>query len=813
MRTCLYLVAMLLIGESAAMGADRAAVTPQEAHDWLLHVIPLPKEAAIEAKVTVPVSAISIVVRRNAAPLEAAEAEKLAAELREHGAPEAMPPSARAQFAILVGVLDATGMLEGRKVAGAERLRGLPNRDQAYVIEPAGDAALLVAALDAKGVYYGTKTLRQLMSATFGQGPDGWTVQIPLARVLDWPDLAERGEWGGSVSRDIESLADRKMNLCEAHCSSLKVTDDGRGVAEFDKTLIERGAKCAAKVVPIITHLDQLEGTGLFRVLPRTLGVGDPSKWPYGGTTVKPACFSKPETARVLGEWMVSLAEQPEVTDICIWLSEHHVACECDECRRKGQFVLEAEAIARGYALAKQARPDIRLRVLLTQGSYDFNDQVIAALPRDIGITYYDGGRTYDSSRNPMIYPLLERYAAGGAWLGCYPQLTASWRIVCPWSGPQFIRFRMTEFADKKLQCLCGYATPDNRFYDLNVNAAAEWSWNAHGRDEREFALAYFTRRGVPDPARAADWAVTLGPVGWDVYGARVPYSWFFGATAQRLAHGNLPALGDGPYAYMPTEDHIRQDLGACAAAMKLAKDVGDPALITETQVIDGYVKMLSTIHQMAAAIGAKTELTDAEKQTVTRLMAELDQATSQTTEGLRAWGQAVAPDSTAGRFDDTVQVTEQTCADIGKALARFGIDDPGRPYRMNKVGEWRTEDFAEGPRITKQWEVTESLGGPGTYHLAFVYGSGWYGLTIYTASLVSAPKDAPDQFAPVAKDEHPGTAAYTNVANVYQFDVREQDPNRRYFIIADIGGMPKDSPPEHQGCNGELIFWKQRPE
>ena len=67
----------------------------------------------------------------------------------------------------------------------------------------------------------------------------------------------------------------------------------------------------------------------------------------------------------------------------------------------------------------------------------------------------------------------------------------ASWRIVCPWSGPQFIKYRMTEFVDKNLKCLVGYATPNNRLYDFNVTAAAEWSWNAHGRDERAFATKF----------------------------------------------------------------------------------------------------------------------------------------------------------------------------------------------------------------------------------------------------------------------------------------------------------------------------------
>ncbi len=813
MRACLCALTLLLIGVTATMAAAPTPVSPQEAHDWMLHVIPLPKKVTLESKMVVPASGVAVRVQPEDPPLVLAEAESLGKDLLERSGREALPRPSEAAFVIIAGVLDESGTVAERKIEGAQQVRDLKNSEQSYLIRPLDEKTLVVTGLDAKGVFYGLKTLRQLMSATFRGEGERCTVEIPLATILDWPDLAERGEWGGSANRDIEWMAERKMNLCESHCKSLKVTDEGKGVAQFDKTLIERGAQCAVKVVPIITHLDQLQRTGLFKVFPQTLGVGDPKSWPYGGTTVKPACFSKPETVQVLADWMVSLAEQPEITDINIWLSEHHVACKCEQCKQKGQFVLEAEAIARGYELAKQVRPDIKLRVLLTQGSYEFNDQVIATLPDEIGITYYDGGRTYDSSRNPMIYPLLEEYAANGGWLGCYPQLTASWRIVCPWSGPQFIKFRMTEFVDKKLECLCGYATPDNRFYDFNVNAAAEWSWNAHGRDEREFALAYFTRKGVADPEKAADWAVMLGPVGWDVYGARVPYSWFFGAAAKSLAGGNVPSLGGGPYRYMPDEEHIASDLQTCAEATKLAQEVGDPALIAETRVIEGYVKMLKTIHQLGDAIGKKKELADEEKQTVTEQMAALDAATNQTTEGLRAWQQAAAPDSSPSRLEDTIQVTEQTCADIGRFLAQFGIEDPGRPYRKVRAGVWKTEDFDEGPEITKRWEVTDLLAGPGTYEVQFVYRRGWYGLGIHRASLMSATTDAPENLTPVVTDEHEGTAAYSNRANVYNFDLAAHDPKLRYFVVADIRGCPKDSPPDKQGCEGEVMFWKQRPE
>ena len=792
--------------------AAPVALTPQEAHDWLLHVVPLPKEANLHSKVTLPANRLQAFIDGPPDALYLQAMTAIRDSLVARGTnPDAGGGDGGFDFRFVLGVLDAQGRCDGRLVGGADRLRTLPNADQGYIIAQADDQTIVVTGLTPVGVCYGIKTLWQLVEPTLRRENGVWVCDIPIGTIVDWPDLAERGEWGGSADRDIEWMSERKLNLCESHCRGLIVTPEGKGAADFDKSLIERGAKCAVKVVPIITHMDQLNATGIFRVFPETLGKGDPKTWPDGGAEVRPACFSNPKTSRVLADWMVSLAEQPEVTDICVWLSENDVRCECDLCKQKGQFALEAEAIAGGYALAKQVRPDIRLRVLLTQGSYEHNDQVIKVLPREIGITYYDGGRTYDSSRNPMIYPLLEEYAKKG-WLGCYPQLTASWRIVCPWSGPQFIRARMTEFVDKGLKCLCGYATPDNRFYDFNVNAAAEWSWNAHGRDEREFALAYFTRKGLKDPGKAADWAAMLGPVGWDVYGARVPYWWFFDAISQRLRTDDVPPLGKGPYEYIPDEAHFQADLDTCAGAMRLAQEVGEPALIAETQVIEGYLQMLREIRELSGAVGAKKQLSADEKQAVGAIMTRLDQSTRQTVDGLRGWQQTVAPDADVSRFDDTVAVTEGTAAQIGDWVAGLGVDDPGRPFRTSTVGGWKAEDFAQDSEIRKRWDITARFSGPGRHQVKFVYKAGWYGLAIHRAALMAAAKLDPGKLTLVCEDKHEGEASYSNKANTYTLDVPNPDPNLLYFVVADIRGMPKDSPPEKQGCEGEAWWWKQRP-
>ena len=304
------------------------------------------------------------------------------------------------------------------------------------------------------------------------------------------------------------------------------------------------------------------------------------------------------------------------MSDVNVWLSEDNVACQCPKCKAVNPYVLQTQVIVRAWQSAKRVKPDLRLRLLLTQGSYASNDKVLAAAPREVGITYYDGGRTYDSSRQPMIYPLLEKYAAEGRWLGCYPQLTASWRIVAPWSGPQFIKARMSEFVDKRLQCLCGYATPSNRFYEFNVTAAAGVVV------ERRTGGASGISPWPGPPAR--DWPIPRRPpTGPSCWGR-----WAGTSTgAARCSIGSTmaspksskpesgPSWVHGHFVYFPSKEHFDADLATCDRAMRLAEGLRSPAMIEETHVIRGLVGMLKGLYLMAEATAAGKKMTAADRQ------------------------------------------------------------------------------------------------------------------------------------------------------------------------------------------------------
>jgi hypothetical protein len=792
-----------MLGTRACAAPEPASQT--EVRSWLRHLLPLPKEISIERKVTVPLD----VVRLEASPAQGELAEAAIGELTELLG-DGIARNSRPDDVFTIR-LECAQPMEARvlPVPGLDQLAKLPNSEQAYLIAPLPANGIAVAALDPRGLYYGCKTLQQLLRPGIADGK----VTIPLAEVRDWPDLAERGEWGGSASKDIEWMAERKMNLVESHVE-MSIDEAGHGVAKIDEALLERGRKHALKVVPIITHLDQLAGSGIYERYPELKGVGESAKGKWSADQIAP-CFSQPKMAEILADWFASLASQEGVSDVCVWLSEAPLQCGCEQCQKEGQFVLEAKAAVHAWELARQKTPNVRLRILLTQGSYSTNDKVLAVVPPEVGVTYYDGGRTYDSSRDPMIYPLLEDYAKQGRWLGCYPQLTASWRIVCPWSGAQFIKYRMTEFVQDGLKCLCGYATPNNRLYDFNVQAAAEWSWNSTGRDEHEFAAAWATREGLNDPEKAADWAVMLGPVGWDVYGSRVPYSAFFGEAARMIAKRSAPKLGEGMFRYFPTEGHMGEDLAVCEKAWQLAQELQAPTIIAETQTIQGYVRMIQAIYSMAALVAGKETLTPDEQQQAQALMDRLDAATRQTVEGLQAWDAATGPGLGGGRFADTVNVTDKTAVDIAAALKPFGVTDPSGPYRKRKIGAWESADFKpDAEQITKRWDVTEAISGAGTYQVRFDYTTGWWGLQMGRVALASAPANDPENLTELVVDEHPGEAAYQNKENTYTLALEDYSLDARYFIVAAIKGVTSEGKPENRrDCNGEVWMWKVRPE
>ena len=805
-------------GQEAPVVAD---VSDMEEAQWVRWVIPLPKEIEIKGKVDVPAGAVKLTLREGAGEVEKTAAEELAALLESRGGAE----EGEKTFEILVGVCDEAGKVGSATVADAVRLKDLPNREQAYCIRPAGEGRLVLTALDERGVYYAAQTLRQLLESTLANGK----VTIPLASVTDWPDLDQRGEWGGLSwfpESEIEWLARHKMNMVVYHVS-FHIREDGRGgVTNLHPDRIAFGRRHALNMVPIITHYCNLgERTNLFEAYPqlnkgRTKPKGEAVR-DLGEAQVRSVpCPSEPKMAEVLADFMCAMAAEG-ATDIDCWLTEgRNVQCLCEKCLAEGdsmQYALEARAYINGWRIARKQYPKLRIRITLTQGTYSTNDKVLAEVPPGVGVTYYCSWGTYNSLRDPMIYPLLEDFAARGGWLGVVPQLTATFAAVTPWTAPQFIRRRMNEFVDKKLKYVQGYAVYSNRLYDFNVTATAEWSWNAKGRDERGFAAAYATRRGISDPDAFAEWAVLLGPVGWDFYGPAMYDFNHTGKLVDMMAARSDPKLGKkGPFEYFPTFEHFDDDLGACDQAMKIAERLGEPGIIAETRVIQGYVKMMKEIAFIATQVSSRAEPTYDERVEVQNALTGLGMAGLATVDGLEAWAQSLGRDLMVyDRYAITLAAVSDTVYGMGDALSGWGIRSFASSYFRKKTGAWESDDFAEKTRITKKWDVTDHVLVPGTFEVTFKNARSHYALDIHRAALAHAPADKPEQLADLSVDEHEGQTGYHGSnANDYTLTLDRLYPGARYFVVADIEGHPAETlVGALKHCKGSVWMRALRPE
>ena len=797
------------------------AVSGPEAKQWLNWAIPLPKEVALERKVTLSADRVRLTLRDGATSLEKSALRCLQDLFRDKAGVDSSP--ANSSFEILLGVCNAQGRVGDVTVADAGRLTGLPNREQAYLIRSVGDNRLVLTALDARGVFYAALTLGQLLESRFVRE----SVALPLAEITDWPDMAERGEWGfittasGAIHPDdIERLSACKMNLLEFQ-TQYRVEEDGRAVVDVDRSLLRRGHARAVNMVPIITHLNGLgrPGIGGYRVYPELRGKGLSAVVKSRAAECAP-CASNPKLVELLADWMRGFATYEPVTDVCCYLSETSLHCECETCAGEGvgQFALEARAFVNAWRLAVKDFPKLRTRILLTQGSYSTNDKVLAEIPPEVGVTYYDGARTYDSSPEPMIYPLLEDFAAQGRWLGVYPQLTPSWRIVSPWSGPQFIKTRMTEFVDKKVTSLAGYVVGGSRLFDFNLTASAEWSWNAHGRDEAEFATAWATRRGMTPAhaALAADWAVKLGQAAWDIYGARLVERYLFRPAnlTGMISAGTPPNYGAGMLKYIPNAEHLEGNLSNCRQALALAERIGHADMLAESKAILTYYQIVREIASICTLLGEGKSTTKADVNVLQHHMNRLALAGLLNVRALRDWERptgGLRGPAGGRRLAESRKATLDAVNAVATALKRFGIRDPVETFRPStEIGGWKTGDFQEEEAIEMSMDVTELISGPGRYQLTFQYTKGWYGLRTQRAALVSAQPDNPEKRTELAVDEHPGHARSRSYGNVYQLNLPQHDPALRYFIVARVRGTsPRDMTPERTGCGGKV--WLER--
>jgi len=642
---------------------------------WSRYLLPLPHELRFEGEVVLHPSQVGLRLRVGAGPVE----QQAAAELEALFQRQAGCRPEGEGFEILLGVADAQGQMEGRRLAGAGRLEGLSNREQAYLIEPLGKEGLVLAGGGPAGVYYAALTLAQLLSPVMDAGQ----VHIPLVEVVDWPDLEERGLWNFPQPEEwIPWLSSIKLNYGKMADTRLQPVERGRpNRAQIDRELLEESRLRAFNYVPYIVHLNFLHDRGLFAAYPELAGVGDGAlAGRYAahkeGNQHRAPCASQPLLVQILAEWLEDLASQGALELSC-WLSERPAQCGCAPCTAVGQFVLEARAFVAAWQRARAAHPALRIRLFLSTTTAEGDHRILAETPPEVRIERCcatELERVACTPRDLFANPLLDHWAGQGRWLASYDvPLTVNAAVDTPeFKLPESSAHRVRDYVRQLLRRgyrggygMMAWAGLAREICGFNIHALAEWAWNAGGRSEEEFAASWATRQGWPDPEGFAAWAGLVGPLEFDLYDAEFPVCYSWGRAVQMVQEHCRPVLGEGMFRYFADPEDFGRKRQVCARALDLAREWADPGPALETGVVGSYLDLAEALFWVAEAIALGAYASAKEQQVLRSRLQALREAGEANAEAIRAWRSNLGPEPWHVRVHDAIGATQRTVGQI----------------------------------------------------------------------------------------------------------------------------------------------------
>jgi len=617
----------IMLATGGLLFGDAVALKDGEDAAWRRELLPLPHELAIGKIQRLKPSEIGVRGRAGAVGLEQVSVSNVVELFREK---TGLAPEGKG-FEILIGVLDDKGKLEGIDVPQIKQLNERPNRDQAYVIQPVGEKMLVVAALSDRGLYYGTRTLSQWLELHLTKD----TAEIPLASVVDWPDLEERGFWHMPVSL-VPWLASMKMNRFFV-LHNFTVDNDG---IHPTSTYNEKDAKVrqewtppyakarmfAAEVVPGPTHMDFWETRfpGFKEAYPGLIGKGESAKDPFTFTNKTPVtgitgqrvpCASNPDLVKILTVVMTNLAAQ-KASEVMVWMSEYPAAqCECEKCMKEGQYRAEVRSTLEAWKEARKTYPDLKVSVFFGMGGYwsspelryplpkGYPDQeikdIVASLPPDAtmrasgGCDGPDGKLLADFAAKGKRITRMDTKAGflSGRYLSDDIRRGIENNVV---SGKYIGAWSFTSG---------GYPDTDSckKWYNYRASAFAEYEWNAKGRNAEEFAEAWAVRQGF-EPGLFTEWLrVINSPVG-----RRMTQAW--GANVQQTWLARLPkdmSIGDFNVSGTDTPEKNAVD---ARRALTAAEKMGDKSLILAARSLAAYCELEASGYEWMRRDAEKTK-------------------------------------------------------------------------------------------------------------------------------------------------------------------------------------------------------------
>jgi hypothetical protein len=109
-----------------------------------------------------------------------------------------------------------------------------------------------------------------------------------------------------------------------------------------------------------------------------------------------------------------------------------------------------------------------------------------------------------------------------------------------------------------------------------------------------------------------------------------------------------------------------------------------------------------------------------------------------------------------------------------------IAFKQPGKPLAVPvKIAEWTPKDL-QADWVTKSWDVSKGITGPGDYSFEFQYTRGTHRLDFRKVTLLNGE-------SVIAKDDQPGHTGTENVHTLYRFTLAKHDPAAKYLLQAEI--------------------------
>ncbi len=594
-KLLLFGVSMVFIAGTCF--AELRKLNAQEKQAWLKYTLPLPKEIRIDSENLIAPGKVGFRLQSGAGDIEKNAVTVLKKFIENK---TGVKPGGE-EFKIFVGVADREGKVCGIKVENIERLKHLPNNDQAYTIQSSGNNKLVIAALNPKGIYYGIVTLKQLLSRKINKS----VVAIPTVGIIDWPDLKYRGTWCNYL--DNESIAwesQIKINFCDRTNVKFRLSGRSADGPSYKDWKIEKPKTNIDKLYAFnrINKIDHFNFAQwhkwLKKYYPELLGKeesawqrakGDPSGPPRQFLC---PCASNPLFEDLLAS-MMEAGARAGLDNVACWTTEFYGYCGCDKCKGKNQYVLETRALINAWERIKKKYPDFEMIPFYSFTKIhsettdklpsDTWDKVVAELMNSDVKTVIRA--CYKRGKNKENPP-FEKLAKKGKCLISFTLVNINSGLCSDVSG---YKKRMNDLINSKWQG--GIAFDAVR--EININsesyiafklaAIAEWGWNSKGRNLAQLAEAWATINNYKYPEKFVKFILLMEKVGKQTEKFR------FGFIHRLHIFRNVFAGKQKWTSQLEKKDDYFKN---CREAIGFAKEIGNPQWILDANTAMAYLEV-----------------------------------------------------------------------------------------------------------------------------------------------------------------------------------------------------------------------------